>query len=67
VAGHKSSADLPDSPDVLRRMDQYLTDFDAARSASPDAAGLVAAMIAKYPSYPERGLLGYSAQMAYKQ
>jgi hypothetical protein len=52
---------------VLRRMDQYLTDFDAARSASPDAAGLVAAMIAKYPSYPERGLLGYSAQMAYKQ
>jgi glyoxylase-like metal-dependent hydrolase (beta-lactamase superfamily II) len=67
VAGHKSSADLPDSPDVLRRMDQYLTDFDAARSASPDAKGLVTAMTEKYPSYPERGLLGYSAQMAYKQ
>lgn len=67
VAGHKSSADLPDSPDVLRRMDQYLTDFDAARSGSPDAKGLIAAMTEKYPSYPERGLLGYSAQMAYKQ
>jgi glyoxylase-like metal-dependent hydrolase (beta-lactamase superfamily II) len=67
VAGHKSSADLSDSPDVLRRMDQYLTDFDAARSASPDAKALVAAMTEKYPSYPERGLLGYSAQMAYKQ
>jgi glyoxylase-like metal-dependent hydrolase (beta-lactamase superfamily II) len=67
VAGHKSRADLPDSPDVLQRMDQYLTDFDAARSASPDPAGLIAAMTAKYPSYPERGLLGYSAQMAYKQ
>ncbi len=67
VAGHKSSADLPDSPDVLRRMDQYLTDFDAARSASPDAKGLIAAMTEKYPSYPERALLGYSAQIAYKQ
>jgi glyoxylase-like metal-dependent hydrolase (beta-lactamase superfamily II) len=67
VAGHKSSADLPDSPDVLRRMDQYLTDFDAARAASPDAKGLAAAMTEKYPSYPERQLLGYSAQMAYKQ
>jgi glyoxylase-like metal-dependent hydrolase (beta-lactamase superfamily II) len=67
VAGHKASADLPDSPDVLRRMDQYLTDFDAARSASPDAKALFTAMMAKYPSYPERSLLGYSAQVAYKQ
>jgi glyoxylase-like metal-dependent hydrolase (beta-lactamase superfamily II) len=66
VAGHKSSAGLPDSPDVLGRMDQYLTDFDAARSASPDAKGLVTAMTEKYPAYPQRGLLGYSAQMAYK-
>ena len=66
VAGHKSRADLPDSPDALGRMDQYLTDFDAARSASPDAKGLVAAMIEKYPSYPQRVLLGYSAQTAYK-
>jgi glyoxylase-like metal-dependent hydrolase (beta-lactamase superfamily II) len=66
VAGHKSSAELPDSPGVLRQMDQYLTDFDAARAASPDAKGLVAAMTEKYPSYPERGLLGYSAQVAYQ-
>ena len=62
-----ASGDLPDSPDVLRRMDQYLTDFDAARSGSPDPKGLIAAMTEKCPSYPERGLLGYSAQMAYKQ
>jgi glyoxylase-like metal-dependent hydrolase (beta-lactamase superfamily II) len=67
VSGHKSSADLPDSPDVLARMDQYLTDFDAARSASADAKGLFAAMTDKYPSYPERSLLAYSAQVAYKQ
>jgi len=67
IAAHKKSLDTPDTPDVLQAMDQYLTDFDAARVASPNAEALVAAMRQKYPDYSVPLLLNYSAQAAYKK
>jgi glyoxylase-like metal-dependent hydrolase (beta-lactamase superfamily II) len=67
IAMHKKTPDTPDSPQVLHEMDQYLTDFDAARAASPDSAGLVNAMKTKYPDYAIPMLLEYSASAAYKK
>jgi len=65
IAMHKKTLDTPDTPGVLHAMDQYLTDFDAARAASPDSAGLVTTMKQKYPDYAIPMLLEYSAQVAY--
>jgi glyoxylase-like metal-dependent hydrolase (beta-lactamase superfamily II) len=65
IAMHKKSLDTPDTPDVLHAMDQYLTDFDAARVASPDSAGLVTTMKQKYEDYAIPMLLEYSARVAY--
>jgi hypothetical protein len=65
IAGHKSP-DATDGPDVLKAMDQYLTDFDAARASSPDAKALVATMQEKYGSWTVPLLLRYSAQVSYK-
>lgn len=47
-------------------MDQYLTDFDAARASSPDAKALVATMQEKYGNWTVPLLLRYSAQVSYK-
>jgi glyoxylase-like metal-dependent hydrolase (beta-lactamase superfamily II) len=66
IAAHKKTPDTPDTPDVLKAMDQYLTDFDAARTTSPNAAGLEAIMKQKYPDYAIPKLLQYSAQIAYR-
>lgn len=57
--------DAPDTPDVLAAMDRYLTDYDAALRASPDAQGVIDAMKRKYPDYVVPGLLEYSARTAY--
>jgi hypothetical protein len=65
IAGHKSP-DATDSPDVLQAMDQYLTDFDAARASSADAKAMVATMEEKYGSWTVPLLLRYSAQVSYK-
>ncbi len=65
IAGHKSSPDAPDTPDVLGAMNQYLTDFDAARATSYHTSDLVAAMRAKYPRYAVPQLLEYSAKAVY--
>ncbi len=64
IAGHKSP-DATDSPDVVQTMDQYLTDFEAARASSPDAKALVASMEQKYPNWTVPLLLRYSAQVSY--
>ncbi len=61
VAGHKSSADAPDTPDVLTFTGRYLTDFEAARSAAANADALVAAMNAKYPTLAGQGIIKYAA------
>jgi glyoxylase-like metal-dependent hydrolase (beta-lactamase superfamily II) len=63
VAGHKKAAD--DSPDVLNFMDRYLADFEAARSQSPDAQALVAAMTKKYPDLALPRFLQSAANAAY--
>jgi len=65
IASHKKSPDTPDRPDVVQAMDRYLSDFDAALKASPNADALVAAMKAKYPDYAIPVLLLYSARSAF--
>lgn len=65
IAGHKKTLDTPDSPALLGAMDRYLTDFDAARAASPDADSLEATMKGKYPGYVIDILLEYSSKAAY--
>lgn len=65
IAGHKAPG-ANDAPAVLNEMDQYLTDFDAARSSSVDAKTLVSVMEAKYGQWTVPLLLRYSAQVSYK-
>lgn len=66
IAGHKSSADLPDTPDVLAAMDRYLADFDSilARAATPRE--MLEAMQSRYPDLKVSGLLRFSVGMAYR-
>ena len=66
IAGHKAPS-AADTPDVLRAMDNYLADFDAAVAESSDPAALVARMKAKYPTYQGLGLLRGSARMVARQ
>lgn len=67
IASHKKTLDTPDTPNALGLMDQYLTDFDAARASSSDADALIATMLPKYPDYAVPVLLTYSARAAYKK
>jgi glyoxylase-like metal-dependent hydrolase (beta-lactamase superfamily II) len=60
IAGHRAPS-AADTPDVLRAMDNYLADFDAAVAESPDPDALVAKMRAKYPTYLGVNLLRGSA------
>lgn len=62
IAGHKAPS-AADTPDVLRAMDNYLTDFDAALAESSDPDALVARMKTKYPTYEGLGLLRGSARL----
>lgn len=66
VAGHKKDVNAPDSPDVLRFMDNYLQDFDNFRKTSANADELRAAMLKRYPDLAVRVLLDYSAQTAFR-
>jgi len=66
VAGHKKDVAAPDSPDVLRFMDNYLKDFDAFRKTSSNPDELKAAMLRKYPDLAVLVLLNYSAQVAFR-
>ena len=65
IAGHKRSADLPDSPAALDVMAGYLRDFDQVRQASSGYEALVATMKQKYPEWAVPGLLQYSAMTAF--
>jgi glyoxylase-like metal-dependent hydrolase (beta-lactamase superfamily II) len=65
IAGHKAPG-ASDDPTVLNTMDQYLTDFDAARASSTDAKAMVSTMEAKYGQWTVPLLLRYSAQVSYK-
>jgi len=66
VAGHKKDVSAPDSPDVLRFMDNYLEDFDSFRKTSANPDELRSAMLRKYPDLAVQVLLGYGAQVAFK-
>ncbi|MGD0142262.1 MAG: MBL fold metallo-hydrolase [Rhizomicrobium sp.] len=65
VAGHKKSSALEDSPAVLAFMIRYLTDFDTARKASPDADAFVSAMSQKYPDLAQQKFLARAAKTSY--
>ena len=67
IAGHKPDAAASDDPGVVQTMDQYLVDFDAARTSSTDVPALVATMKQKYGTWVVGGLLRYSAAQTFKQ
>jgi glyoxylase-like metal-dependent hydrolase (beta-lactamase superfamily II) len=67
VAGHKKDVSSPDSPEVLKQMNDYLVDFDTLRKTAANPPELLAAMRKKYPDYAVLGLLGYAAQMAFRK
>ena len=64
VGGHKLPG-ASDSPDVLKAMDSYLSDFDSLRRHEPNADSLTAAMTRRYPSYGGLELLRMSARNSY--
>jgi len=66
VAGHKKDIAAPDSPDVLKFMDQYLTDFDTFKKTAPNAQALGVAMLRKYPDLAVQRLLAASAYAAFR-
>lgn len=65
VAGHKNSADLPDSPGSLSYTSRYIQHFEATRASSTDADGLVATMTALYPDSGLPIILQLAAEAAY--
>jgi glyoxylase-like metal-dependent hydrolase (beta-lactamase superfamily II) len=67
VAGHKASAELPDSPASLEFMRQYLRDFDAARAGAANVREMITTIRAKYPDLTVGMLLGYSAMKTFRQ
>jgi glyoxylase-like metal-dependent hydrolase (beta-lactamase superfamily II) len=67
VAGHKTSADLPDTPESIDFMHRYLRDFDAERTKAANVQAMVAAIRAKYPDLTVVMLLYYSAFKTFKQ
>jgi len=67
IAGHKKSADLADTPQVLIATGEYLKSFDTARKSTSDAKALVDSMKQKYPDYGSEVLLAYSAARSFKK
>jgi len=66
ITGHKKSADLKDTPQVLIATGEYLKAFDAARRSASDAKGLVDSMKQKYPDYKSEFILMCSAAGSFK-
>ena len=64
VAGHKRSADLPDTPDVLTATSNYLADFDSAKRGASTPEQIVSTMQQKYPGLAVGGILVYAARTA---
>jgi glyoxylase-like metal-dependent hydrolase (beta-lactamase superfamily II) len=65
VSGHKRTAALQDTPDVVAFMKQYVADFGAARKTATSADELEKAMVQKYPELGQQILLSYSSKMAF--
>ncbi len=62
IAGHKKSADIGDSPQVLVATSEYLKAFETARKSAADANALVDSMKQTYPDYGSEVILAYSAK-----
>jgi glyoxylase-like metal-dependent hydrolase (beta-lactamase superfamily II) len=67
IAGHKRSADLPDTPAMLAATSAYLADFDALRRDCPDVRTFIAAMTNKYPELGQPKFLALAAAGAYRK
>jgi glyoxylase-like metal-dependent hydrolase (beta-lactamase superfamily II) len=65
VAGHKRSADLPNSPDAVAFTARYIADFETARATAQNAEELIAAMKQKYPDLGLELILTYAARAAF--
>jgi glyoxylase-like metal-dependent hydrolase (beta-lactamase superfamily II) len=64
VAGHKGNPGLPDSPEAIAFMHNYLNDFESARREATNADELVAAMSRRYPGLMQKKFLTYAARAA---
>jgi glyoxylase-like metal-dependent hydrolase (beta-lactamase superfamily II) len=64
VAGHKGNPALPDSPEAIAFMHNYLNDFESARREATNADQLVAAMSRRYPGLTQKKFLTYAARAA---
>ena len=62
IAGHKKSADIGDSPQVLVATSEYIKAFETARKSAADANALVDSMKQTYPDYGLEVILTYSAK-----
>lgn len=66
IAGHKKTADLPDTAAAITATGQYLADFDAVRQSCPDKACFIGAMKAKYPALGQADFIKWAAESEYK-
>jgi glyoxylase-like metal-dependent hydrolase (beta-lactamase superfamily II) len=67
IAGHKKSADIGDSPQVLVATSEYLKAFETARKSAADASALVDSMKQTYPDYGSEVILAHSAKKAFQK
>jgi hypothetical protein len=65
VTGHKGNPGLPDSPEAIAFMHNYLNDFESARRAATNADELVAAMSRKFPGLVQKKFWTYAARAAF--
>lgn len=67
VAGHRKTGDQSNSPEAVKFMKQYLTDFDSQTKKTADADALVAAMKQNYPGLAQERFLVIAAKSAFKK
>jgi hypothetical protein len=67
IAGHKRSADIGDSPQVLVATSEYIKAFETARKSAADANALVDSMKQTYPDYGLEVILAYSAKKSFQK
>jgi glyoxylase-like metal-dependent hydrolase (beta-lactamase superfamily II) len=65
VAGHKGNPGLPDSPEAIAFMHNYLNEFESAKRGATNADELVAAMTRKFPGLMQKNFLTYAARAAF--
>jgi hypothetical protein len=66
VAGHKK-VDSDNDPTIIGESQQYLRDFSRIAAEETTAAGIVGAMVERYPDWENRRTLWHSAREAIKR